>query len=117
MDSNFATKPLEQPGDGLNKSEVLNKDIKPNTCFISGALAINDNGTERPADDAEIRLFKDGKLIMMAATNFSGEFKLDRLPKNSGKYELEYVVDDFDNVRQEAFVEEDSLCLDVVVFG
>ena len=40
-------------------------------------------------EGASVRLSKQGKLIAETATDNYGDFKLDRLPENSGDYELE----------------------------
>ena len=109
---------LEPITDGSNKPRVVYRNLyKLNTCFISGALAIKEGGIEKVAVDCEVMLLKDGKLVSMAATDFFGEFKIDRVAKNSGKYELECAVDGFDPVKVEVTVGDDSPCLDVIVFG
>ncbi|MCL2392084.1 MAG: oxidoreductase [Oscillospiraceae bacterium] len=109
---------LEPLTDGKNAPRVYYRNLyKLNTCFISGALAVKEGGIEKAAGDAEVRLFKDGKLVTMAATDFFGEFKIDRLPKNSGKYEVECSVDGYEPVKCAVTVTDESPNLDVIVFG
>ena len=104
------------PGD--NAPRVVYKNLyKLNTCFISGALVIKDGDIERAVTDAEVRLFKEKKLLTMAMPDFFGEFRLDRIPKNSGKYELEFITDDYPPVKCEVTVGEDSPCLGVIRIG
>jgi len=109
---------LEPLDEGDNEPRVMYRNLyRFNTCFIAGAVAYLDGDVERAAVDAEIRLFKDGRLVTMAATNFFGEFKIDRLQKNSGKYMLEYMVEGYEPVKREVTINEDSPCLDVVIVG
>ena len=61
-------------------------------CLITGTLKIMSGEVLMPADDAEIRLFKDGKLISMTITDPLGHFRHE-LVKNSGEYEFEFVAD------------------------
>jgi len=95
---------------------ALNIKNKPDMVFIAGGLAINDGGKLKPALDAEVRLFKDKKLISMAATDYSGKFKFRNMQKNSGKYELEYVVEGYEPHKFEVILDNENLNLGTVGF-
>ncbi len=57
-------------------------------CFIAGSIAITIDGKEECADNAEIALIKGDEKYIVQTDTF-GDFKVDRLEKNSGKYILE----------------------------
>ena len=58
-------------------------------CFVSGSVAANIDGVEECAEGAEVILKQNGSEIGRATTDTFGEFKIDKLEKNSGQYELE----------------------------
>jgi len=104
--------------DGANFPRVLYSNLhRFNTCFIAGALAYRDGDVEKTADKAVVRLFKDGQILAETSADFFGEFKIDRIPKNSGTYELVCKFDGYKEIRCEITVSEDSPCLDVMYFG
>jgi len=109
---------LEPLTDGTNGPRVVYRNLyRLNTCFITGALAFRDGDIERAAAGAKVKLLKDGAVAAEAETDFFGEFKLDRLPKNSGMYELECSLDGFAPLKCEVTIAEDSPVLDVLMFG
>jgi Fe-S-cluster-containing dehydrogenase component len=109
---------LEPLTDGSNAPRVMYRNLyRQSTCFIAGALAYRDGDTEKAAADASVKLLKDGQVITEAKTDFFGEFKLDRIPKNSGTYELVCSPDSYNELRCNVAVGEDSPCLDVMMFG
>jgi Fe-S-cluster-containing dehydrogenase component len=56
-------------------------------CFIAGSVALKDK--DECAEGASVTLIKNSKLKMGAAkTNNYGDFKIDNLEENSGKYSL-----------------------------
>jgi hypothetical protein len=59
------------------------------TCFIGGTVSSEQDGVVDCVEGAPVRLSKQGKLIAEAAADNYGDFKFDRLPENSGDYELE----------------------------
>ena len=108
---------LEPLTDGSNKPRVMYRNLyKYNTCFIAGALAFREGDTERAAAGANVRLLKDGLVVEEAETDFFGEFKIDRIPKNSGAYELTCSLDGYEPLKREVNVLEDSPCLEVMMF-
>ena len=58
-------------------------------CFVGGSVVADVDGVEECADGATVVLKKNGNEIGRATTDTFGEFKIDRLEKNSGDYELE----------------------------
>ena len=123
---------LEPLTDGSNAPRVLYRNLyKYNTCFIAGALAYKagdggaagkggdfpGDGMEKAAPDVSVRLIKDDNTISEVTTDFFGEFKIDRLPKNSGTYTLICSMEGYEPFIREVIVGAESLCLDVMVFS
>ncbi len=57
-------------------------------CFIAGSIAITIDGKEECAKGADVKLIKGDKKYITQADTF-GDFKFDKLEKNSGKYVIE----------------------------
>jgi len=58
-------------------------------CFVAGSVVANVEGVEECAEDAEVILKQNDSEIARATTDNFGEFKFDKLEKNSGQYKLE----------------------------
>jgi hypothetical protein len=58
-------------------------------CFIGGTLAAETNGVVDCVEGASIRLTKDGRTVAETTSDNYGDFKLDKLDENSGRYTLE----------------------------
>jgi len=58
-------------------------------CFVGGTVTAIVNGVEECAEGAQVILKQNGNEVARATTDTFGEFKLDKLEKNSGQYELE----------------------------
>jgi Fe-S-cluster-containing dehydrogenase component len=58
-------------------------------CFVGATVVADIKGVEECAAGAEVLLKKDGREVGRAITDTFGEFKIDRLPPNSGDYRLE----------------------------
>ena len=104
-------------GAGNNPRVMYRNLYKRDTCFIAGALAFRDGGIDRAAIDAVVKLMKDGKTIVEENADFFGEFKIDRIQKNTGTYELVCTLDGHEQIRREVTVGEESPCLDVMAFN
>jgi len=76
-----------------------------NKCLITGNLKIMNAGELKPVDDAEIRIFKNGRLFSMTITDAKGNYRHE-LIKNSGEYEFEFVADDCALLRQSVIVDD-----------
>jgi Fe-S-cluster-containing dehydrogenase component len=59
------------------------------TCFVGGTVVKHVGGVEECAADVEVLLKRDGREVGRATTDTFGEFKVDRLEPNSGRYRLE----------------------------
>ena len=57
--------------------------------FVGGSLSILVDGVEECAEGATIFLFKDGKKIAETRSDNYGDFKIDGLLENSGRYLME----------------------------
>jgi len=103
--------------DGINAPRVMYRNLyKYDTCFIAGALALRDGDIERAAEGATVRLKIDGELLTEVKTDFFGEFKIDRIPKTSGTFEIVCDMDGYKTIKTEVTVSEDSACLNVMFF-
>jgi Fe-S-cluster-containing dehydrogenase component len=103
--------------DGGHTPRVLYRNLhKYTACFISGALACRQDGIEKAAADATVRLMLNDEVLKEVRTDFFGEFKIDRIPKNSGTFEIEGVMPGYLPVRCEVAVGDESPCLSVMFF-
>ncbi|HUZ74700.1 MAG TPA: 4Fe-4S dicluster domain-containing protein [Stellaceae bacterium] len=59
------------------------------TCFIGGSLASEAGGIVDCVEGARVRLVKDGAAVAETTSDNFGDFKFDRLPEGSGRYEVE----------------------------
>lgn len=57
-------------------------------CFIGGTVEVAKNGMRDCLEGCRVDVRKDGRTIAQATTDGFGEFKVDRLPRNSGAYEV-----------------------------
>jgi Fe-S-cluster-containing dehydrogenase component len=62
------------------------------TCFIAGSISAETGGVVDCVEGARVRLKKDGTIVAEAASDNFGDFKFDRLPEGSGRYEVEITV-------------------------
>jgi len=58
-------------------------------CFIGGSLAVEVGGVVDCVEGASVRLIKDGRTVGETTSDNYGDFKLDRLDENSGRYLVE----------------------------
>ena len=88
-----------------NLPRVLYSNLyKRDTCFIAGALAFRDGGIEKAAAGATVRLLRNGQVVKEEKTDFFGEFKIDRMMKNCGAYELVCSLDGYKPIKREVTV-------------
>ncbi len=59
------------------------------TCLVGGSVAALIDGVDECAAGAEVVLQQQGKEVARTTTDTFGEFKFDRLQKNSGHYEVQ----------------------------
>jgi hypothetical protein len=60
-------------------------------CFVGGTVVKHVGGVEECAAGAEVVLRHDGREVGRATTDTFGEFRIDRLEPNSGKYQLDVI--------------------------
>ena len=102
---------------GNHAPRVLYRNLyKYTTCFISGSFAYMENGIEKAATNVTVRLKLGGEVLKEIQTDFFGEFKIDRIPKNSGTFEIEGLMEGYNPIRCDVAVGDDSPCLDVMYF-
>ena len=85
-----------------------------NKCFVGGTVVMNVDGVEENAENAEVVLKQNGTEIGRSSTDVFGEFKLDRLPPESGSYQLEINLSGVGKARREFTVGADSVYLGTI---
>ena len=60
-----------------------------NKCFIGGSVALTKNKIDDCVSGAEVKLYKDDNIIAEVKTDDFGDFKIDKLDPNSGKYKID----------------------------
>jgi hypothetical protein len=58
-------------------------------CFIGGSISAEANGVVDCVEGASVRLTKNGNLVAETTSDNYGDFKLDKLNENSGRYVVE----------------------------
>lgn len=58
-------------------------------CFVGGSVAVDVNGVEECAAGASVVLKQGGREVGRTTTDVFGEWKIDRLPPGSGRYQVE----------------------------
>jgi hypothetical protein len=81
-------------------------------CFVSGTLVKIVDSIEECAADVEVFLEKDGREIGRTKTDIFGEFVIDNLEPNSGKYQLKS-----DKLLMEFDLGEESYYLGVITLN
>ena len=72
------------------KPRVYYKNLwRYSTSFIGGTVSERNGSIVDCVEGAVVRLMKDGREIAKVATDNYGDFKLDKLPDNSGAYTVE----------------------------
>lgn len=59
------------------------------SCFIAGSVSYVNHSLKECAENAEVRLLKEGTLVSKTVTDFFGDFKFDKIPVKSGKYTID----------------------------
>ena len=106
MIDNLKLKPLEE---GDNRPQVMYRNLyRLNSCFIKGAVVRKENDIIRAQEGVDVQLSLNDELIDYTKTDFFGEFKFDRLPKDSGVFKVTVKKDGFASVSKEVTVGEES---------
>ena len=95
-----------------SKPRVYYKNLHLMTnCFVAGSVVVNVEGIEECAEDAEVVLKQNGSELARVTTDIFGEFKIDKLEKKSGQYELEVSSDSSGSISVEFDLDDESLYL------
>ena len=86
-------------------------------CFVAGSVVANVEGVEECAEDAEVILKQNNSEVARATTDTFGEFKFDKLEKNSGQYELELNSDASGTASAEFDLRDESLYLGTIALS
>jgi hypothetical protein len=84
-------------------------------CFVGGSVVVNVNGVEECAEGAQVILKHNGSEAGRATTDTFGEFKIDKLEKNSGSYELEVKSDSSGSLSMQFDLGDKSLYLGAMI--
>lgn len=80
---------LEADGTGATFGVYYRNLYRYRSCFISGSVAVEKNGTADCVEEANVILYKGGAEIARTRTDVFGDFKFDGLPADSGRYHLD----------------------------
>ena len=117
-DKLIETQGLKPITNGENRPRVMYKNLYCyNKCFIKGALAYDKDGIEEPAVDVKVELLINNIVVAETMTDFLGEYKIDRIPKNSGKMTIRATKEGYDPIKVDLEVKEKSVVLDCYKFG
>jgi Fe-S-cluster-containing dehydrogenase component len=101
-----------------SKPRVYYKNLHLMTkCFAAGSVVANIEGIEECVEGAEVILKQNDSEIARATTDMFGEFKIDKLEKNSGQYELEVNSDSSGSASVEFDLGDESLYLGIITLA
>jgi Fe-S-cluster-containing dehydrogenase component len=97
MDSIRARDGLEQlkPEVGVRPRVWYRNLYRYTKCMVAGTVAATIDGQEECIEGAAVTLKRDGATVGTAATDAFGDFRIDRLEPDSGKYALTIEKDGF----------------------
>ncbi|MCL2391354.1 MAG: oxidoreductase [Oscillospiraceae bacterium] len=108
---------LKPLSDGSNAPRVMYRNLyKRDTCFVAGAFVYQDGEIKRAAENAVVQLKINGELMTTVKTDFFGEFKIDRIPKDSGTFELICDMSGYKTISVQVTIGEESPCLETMMF-
>ncbi|UWG99121.1 oxidoreductase [Dehalobacter sp. DCM] len=64
-------------------------------CFIAGSVAVNKHGIVDCLQGVSVKIYQDEKMIAETVTDAFGDFKVDKLLPQSGKYAIEVLPKGF----------------------
>lgn len=86
-------------------------------CFVAGSVVVDMDGVEECAADVDVVLSKDGKEVARASTDLFGDFRFDKLAKDSGSYRLEFSSDASGGASTQFELGEESLYLGAIALA
>ena len=75
------------------------------------------DGVEECAGDVEVLLSRNGSEVARTATDMFGDFRFDRLDKDSGPYQLEFSSDSGGSASARFELAEESLYLGAIALS
>ena len=86
-------------------------------CFVAGSVVADVDGVEECAADAEVVLKQNGTEIARATTDMFGDFRFDRLDKNSGEHQLAIATESSGRASAQFDLGEESLYLGTIALA
>lgn len=86
-------------------------------CFVAGSVVVDVNGVEECAGDVEVVLSRDGSEVARTSTDMFGDFRFDRLERDSGSYQLEFSSDSAGRASAQFRLGEESLYLGAIALA
>jgi len=86
-------------------------------CFVGGSVVAIANDVEECAEGADVVLKLNGSEVARATTDTFGEFKIDKLDKGTGPYELEVNSASSGNLSMQFDLGDESLYLGVLTLA
>jgi hypothetical protein len=86
-------------------------------CLVGGTVVATVHGVEECAEGAEVVLKRNGSEVARVRTDTFGEFKFDKLEKNSGQYELELKSSSSGRASMQFDLRDESLYLGVIALS
>ena len=86
-------------------------------CFVAGSAVADVEGVEECAAGAEVILSRSGEEVARTTTDMFGDFRIDRLEKNSGEYRLEVSSESSGSAATAFELGEDSIHLGAMALG
>ena len=100
-----------------NRPRVMYKNLyRYNSCFVKGALSFDNDGISEAAIGAQVTLMIGNTVIKKVETDFLGEFYIDGIPQDSGKFRLICKMSGFSDIEQDFEVAKESVIFENLVF-
>ncbi len=111
------TQNLKSLYEGDHRPRVMYKNLyKYNKCFVTGCLSYDKDGVEEAATEAALQLKVEGEVVFEGEADFLGEFKIDKIPMNSGKFTVECFLKGYEPISAEFEIGEKSIHLGCMKF-
>lgn len=87
------------------------------TCFVAGSVVADVDGVEECGADARVVLKKAGAEVARAKTDLFGDFRFDKLARNSGEYQVEVSSDSSGRASMKFELGEESVHLGTIALA
>lgn len=103
--------------EGDHRPRVMYKNLyRYNKCFVTASLSYEKDGLDEAAVDAYVCLKVGDEEVHEQDADFLGEIKIDKIPKNSGKFTLECNLAGYEPVIKSFEILEKSIHLGNIKF-